>query len=118
MMQTFCGGDLRSHGAETLLRLLILAPLIEEWIVRAGLQEWLMRRSSPPGWHGGVSSVVLPALFFSLLHARAGELAVAQVFLPGVALGLIYQGKRDWRLCALVHAFFNGFALGICALIF
>lgn len=106
-----CGPPLLEPDAATLLRLLVLAPLLEEWIVRAGLQEWLMRR------HPGATAwqVLAPALFFSLLHAGAGWNA-AWVFLPGLALGLLYLGRRDWRLCALAHALMNSFALAACSL--
>jgi membrane protease YdiL (CAAX protease family) len=99
-----------------LLRLLLLAPLLEEWIVRAGLQEWLMRHDSRPGAAGVTLTVLLPAVGFSLLHLGSGWHAAAGVFLPGLALGLIYRRWRDWRLCALVHALLNGFALAVCAL--
>jgi membrane protease YdiL (CAAX protease family) len=99
-----------------LLRLLVLAPLLEEWIVRAGLQEWLMRRNSRPGAAGATLTVLLPAAGFSLLHVGVGWHAAAGVFLPGLALGLIYRRWRDWRLCASVHALLNGFALAFCAL--
>jgi membrane protease YdiL (CAAX protease family) len=121
-MQAFCGGDLRHAGAATLLRLLIVAPLLEEWIVRAGVQEWLMRRA-PAGapvrrWRDDATVIVLAALFFSLLHARAGFVAASQVFWPGLVLGALYRQYRDWRSCALLHAIFNGMALGACAVVF
>jgi len=129
-MQAFCGGDLHNAGAATLLRLLVVAPLLEEWIVRAGVQEWLMRRALASGPAGGLAgrlargragdaaAIVLAALFFSLLHARAGAMAASQVFLPGLVLGALYRQCRDWRWCALLHAIFNGMALGTCAVIF
>jgi membrane protease YdiL (CAAX protease family) len=97
--------------AATLLRLLLLAPLLEEWIIRAGLQEWLMRHH----W-GAVLTLLAPAAAFSLLHLGAGWHAVAGVFLPGLVLGLIFRRWRDWRLCVLVHALFNAFALAFCGL--
>jgi membrane protease YdiL (CAAX protease family) len=98
------------------LRLLLLAPLLEEWIVRAGLQEWLMRRYAQPGAAGATLTVLLPSAGFSLLHLGAGAGAAAGVFLPGLALGLLYRRRRDWRLCALAHALLNGFAMAFCAL--
>jgi len=106
-----CGPQLLDPDPAVALRLLLLAPLLEEWIVRAGLQEWLMRRypRSP------MLSLLAPGLFFSLLHVGAGCNA-AWVFLPGLALGLLYLRWRDWRLCALVHALLNLFALAACSL--
>lgn len=94
-----------------LLRLLLLAPLLEEWVIRAGLQEWLLRRQ-----RDRALTLLAPAAAFSLLHLGAGWQAASAVFLPGLALGLIFRRWRDWRLCALVHALFNGFALASCGL--
>jgi membrane protease YdiL (CAAX protease family) len=124
-LQSFCSGDVLDTGAAALLRLLLLAPLLEEWIVRAGLQEWLMRlpvQAAAPGrgaaaqaaWLAALLQIVLPALFFSALHWRAGTQVAVQVFLPGLAFGLLYRATRDWRACALAHALSNGAALGFC----
>lgn len=106
-----CGPQLLNPDPAVALRLLLLAPLLEEWIVRAGLQEWLLRRY--PG--ARVLQLLAPAMFFSLLHVGAGWNA-AWVFLPGLALGLLYRRWRDWRLCALGHALLNSFALAACSL--
>ncbi len=99
-----------------MLRLLLEAPLLEEWIIRAGVQEWLMRRDNASGRWREVADVVLPACCFSLLHLRAGPFVMVQVFLPGLVLGVVYQHSRDWRICALMHAFFNGMAMSFCSL--
>ncbi|WP_229426865.1 JDVT-CTERM system glutamic-type intramembrane protease MrtJ [Massilia atriviolacea] len=109
-MFALCGPSLFDHSAASLFRLLLLAPLLEELVVRAGLQEWLMRRS------GHVAVVLaVPALAFSLLHAASGWQAMLAVFLPGLAFGLVYRRWRDWRWCALVHALCNGYALVFCS---
>jgi membrane protease YdiL (CAAX protease family) len=114
--QSFCRGDVRDGGAAALLRLLVLAPLLEEWIVRAGVQEWLMRRTAPLSspFFSACLQVLPPALFFSALHWRAGAQVAVQVFLPGLAFGLLYRAARDWRACALAHALSNAAALAYC----
>lgn len=112
--QSFCSGDVRDAGAAALLRLLVLAPLLEEWIVRAGVQEWLMRRGARPSLPRFFLQLLLPAVLFSALHWRAGAQVAVQVFLPGLAFGLLYRATRDWRACALAHALSNGAALGYC----
>lgn len=134
-LPALCGAPLMKTDPATLLRLLLLAPLLEEWIVRAGLQEWLMRRSASPAVAGGAGTagglalqlstllsallpVLIPAACFSLLHVGAGWGAAAAVFLPGLALGLLYRRWRDWRLCAAAHALCNGYALAFCNLNF
>ncbi|MES2741975.1 MAG: JDVT-CTERM system glutamic-type intramembrane protease [Pseudomonadota bacterium] len=115
-MQTFCGGELGGAGLIGLLRLLLAAPLLEEWIIRAGVQEWLIRRDGAGGRLIAVANVVLPACCFSLLHLRAGPLVMTHVLLPGLVLGVVYQHRRDWRVCALIHAGFNGMAISFCTL--
>lgn len=108
-MVSLCGPALLDHSAASLFRLLLLAPLLEEWIVRAGLQESLLRRRCH-----ALHFLGAPALAFSLLHAASGWQAMAAVFLPGLAFGLVYRRWRDWRLCAFAHALCNGAALGMC----
>lgn len=98
------------------LRLLLLAPLLEEWILRAGLQEWMLRHLPRPDLRTRMLAVVIPALAFSLLHIGAGIAAAGAVFLPGLVLGMIYLRTRKWWMCALMHLSFNAFALAFCAL--
>ena len=105
-----CGTQLLHPDPAIVLRLLLLAPLLEEWIMRAGLQEWLMRRYPD----AAALALLAPAAVFSLLHWGAGPQGAAWTFLPGLALGLLYLRRRDWRLCALVHALFNFFAMTAC----
>jgi membrane protease YdiL (CAAX protease family) len=111
-LSSVCSAQLLAPDPLTVLRLLLLAPLLEEWIMRAGLQEWLMRRYPK----APLLALLAPAAVFSLLHLGAGPWAAAAVFAPGFALGLLYLRRRDWRLCALLHAFFNLFALTACGL--
>jgi membrane protease YdiL (CAAX protease family) len=104
-----CGPALLSPDPPALLRLLLLAPLLEEWVVRAGLHAWLLARCGPP------AALLASAAAFSALHLGSGPLAAALVFGPGLAFGLAYQRWRDWRLCALLHGACNAWALSMCA---
>ncbi len=104
-----CGPALLSPDLAAVLRLLVLAPLLEEWVVRAGLHAWLLPRSS------AAQAVLASALAFSALHLGSGPLAAALVFGPGLVFGLAYQRWRDWRLCALLHSASNAWALSMCA---
>jgi len=109
-----CTGQAVAPDAAALARLLLLAPVLEEWVVRAGLQEWLIRRRAAEGGRG--MAVVWSALAFGLLHAGSGWRAVLLVLPPGLALALLYQRRRDWRLCVLLHCAMNALAVGGCAL--
>ena len=104
----FCGTPLLSPELAAVLRLLILAPLLEEWIVRAGLHEWLLRRGAP------APALLGSAVAFSALHLGSGPVAAALVFWPGLLFGAAYQRWRDWRLCALLHGLCNAFAISVC----
>jgi membrane protease YdiL (CAAX protease family) len=108
--QAVCTAQLRAPDAGTALRLLLMAPLLEEWVMRAGVQEYLATRGPRwPAWPPLAST-----LAFSLLHLGAGWQAALAVTVPGLALALLYQAARDWRICAAMHAAFNGMALLCC----
>jgi membrane protease YdiL (CAAX protease family) len=106
-----CTGQLVAPDAAALARLLLLAPVLEEWVVRAGLQEWLIRRTA-----FAPAPVILSAAAFALLHVGSGWRAAGLVLAPGLALALLYQRRRDWRWCALAHCGMNALALAGCAL--
>ena len=95
--------------AAALARLLLVAPVLEEWVVRAGLQEWLIRRRQR-------ADVAWSAAAFALLHLGAGWRAALLVLAPGLLLAWLYRRSRDWRLCVLLHCGMNALALGGCAL--
>ena len=112
-----CTGQLAAPDAGTLVRLLLLAPLLEEWVVRAGLQEWLIRRALAGRREAtaGTAPVFWSATAFSLLHLGSGWQAALLVLPPGLALAMLYQRGRDWRACALLHCGFNALAIAGCA---
>ncbi len=114
VQQAMCGNQVWSVDMATLLRLLLLAPVLEELVVRAGLQQYLIDRFYEPGKSAKLMPVLLSATAFSSLHLASGWTVVSAVFLPGLLLAMLYQATRDWRLCALTHAVFNGMALGVC----
>ncbi|MFZ6758233.1 JDVT-CTERM system glutamic-type intramembrane protease MrtJ [Undibacterium sp. Ji50W] len=105
---------MRAPDVEVLLRLLLLAPVLEELVVRAGLQQYLTGRLRQSGINASWLPVLISATVFSALHVAAGWAMVVATFLPGLLLAMLYQWTRDWRLCALLHAVFNGMALGVC----
>nr|WP_255584013.1 JDVT-CTERM system glutamic-type intramembrane protease [Duganella sp. sic0402] len=104
----FCGPALLQPDLATVLRLVLLAPLLEEWIMRAGLHAWLLQRTAP------APALLASALAFSALHLGSGLTAAALVFGPGLLFGAVYQRWQDWRRCALLHALCNAGALTVC----
>jgi membrane protease YdiL (CAAX protease family) len=85
--------------------LLVLAPVIEELLFRAGLQETLLRRGLRPLWAN-----LATTLAFALLHGltRSWPLAAA-VLLPSLLLGQVYQGSRRLAPVVALHAAMNLF---------
>ncbi|MEO5932679.1 MAG: JDVT-CTERM system glutamic-type intramembrane protease [Duganella sp.] len=109
-----CGAQLRAPGLDVRLLLLVLSPLLEECVIRAGLQEWLIRRSRRERKHAWAWPVLVSTVAFGLLHLGSGWHAAVAVLAPGLALALLYQCTRRWWWCALVHSAFNAFAIAVC----
>ncbi len=91
--------------------LLVVAPLAEEAVLRAGLHEALLRRAVAPALAN-----LACALAFGLLHAVArGSPAALLVALPALLVGALYQRTRRLRDAVLLHAFFNALWLAAAA---
>ena len=120
LASALCSAQLRAPDLGVCLRLLVLSPLLEECVMRAGLQEWLMRRQSLLLPQSPMAARAWPVLAstaaFSLLHLGSGWHAALAVLAPGLALALLYQRTRRWWWCALVHSGFNAFAISVCSL--
>lgn len=97
---------LAAGGRSTLVTLLILAPLVEEIVFRAGLQEALLRRAVRPGaaWIANA----LTALAFAGAHlALRPGVAAALTVLPALACGRLYEQRRRVAPCVALHSLFN-----------
>jgi membrane protease YdiL (CAAX protease family) len=83
--------------------LLLVAPLAEEAVFRAGLQELLLRR-----WQAPLAANLWTALIFGLAHAlvRADASAFA-VAVPALLIGWVYGRTRRLRDCVALHAAMN-----------
>ena len=111
LISELCGPQLQAPDAGAWLRLLLLSPALEEGVIRAGLQEWLMRRETRPTlWPVAVSVAA-----FSLLHLGSGWPHALAVAAPGLALALLYRRTRSWLWCALAHSAMNAFAISVCS---
>lgn len=101
------------HDPLQLALLLIVAPLIEEAVFRAGVQEALLRQRSK-----GLTANLLTALAFGLVHALVrGDLTALAVAVPALLIGAAYNRWRQLRLCVALHAAMNAvwivFATGL-----
>jgi membrane protease YdiL (CAAX protease family) len=97
------------HMSQRLAMLLVLAPLLEEAVFRAGLQEALLRRwCRRPHLANAVTAVA-----FGLAHAavRADPAGLAAA-LPALLIGAVYQRTGRLRHCVVLHAAMNAAWLG------
>ena len=109
---TAAGAMLLLPGVPLTLRtavLLVLAPLVEELVFRAGLQESLLRR-----WRSPRVANALTALVFALAHVLVrGEAAALAVGLPALLIGAAYERWRRVWPCVLLHAAMNAIWLAV-----
>jgi membrane protease YdiL (CAAX protease family) len=96
------------------IRLLLIAPLLEECVFRLGVQHYLMHRLGSPSKRDAWLAACISTLLFSLMHFSSGWVAVFAVFFPGLALAVLYQIKKSYLLCVFTHSFFNGALLLAC----
>jgi uncharacterized protein len=96
--------------AHRALLLLLWAPVVEELILRWGLQEALLR-----AWPGGAVCVTLGcALLFAAAHVVTRNVAWWPLYcVPGVVLAALYTWRRSLVLCLVAHATMNGLYLGV-----
>ncbi|MEK8049194.1 JDVT-CTERM system glutamic-type intramembrane protease [Ideonella sp. DXS22W] len=118
---SLCQSPLPWRQPMTLLWLCLGAPLLQEWALRAGLQEYLLRRAvarlGPAGderRRERLLSVMLPALVFTLLQLGHGWLALQLALPVALLIGLVYLHTRDWFACACAHLAANAFAWLSC----
>jgi membrane protease YdiL (CAAX protease family) len=90
------------HGPRWWLWLLI-APLAEEAVFRAGLQEKLLRRG-----HSAWAANLVTAACFTAAHVLLrGDALAWVVCVPALFLGCVYAQTRQLRWCVALHAAMN-----------
>jgi membrane protease YdiL (CAAX protease family) len=88
--------------------LLVIAPLVEEALFRAGLHEGLLRRRWTP-WAANLATALVFGIAHALVRADPSALAVA---LPALAIGQVYTRRRRLRDCVVLHTAMNALWLG------
>ncbi len=83
--------------------LLLVAPIAEEALFRAGLHEALLRRAVTP-WLANLAT----AFAFAAAHALyRGDASALLVLVPALLIGVLYQRTRRVRHCVLLHGAMN-----------
>lgn len=84
-------------------KLLLWGPVVEELVFRAGLQKWLVQKTTRVHVSNCISSTV-----FALMHyGISGNLLSLAVFLPSLALGWAYQTTNSIAWAMGLHMLFN-----------
>lgn len=97
------GAGLARHPWWTCLLLLVVAPVLEEVVFRAGLQDWLLRRRIQAR-----ASTVVTAMAFALMHGLTRSWLLATwVFVPALVLGALYAHKRSLAPVVVLHSAMN-----------
>jgi membrane protease YdiL (CAAX protease family) len=94
----------QAPGAPRLWVWLLMAPLIEEIVFRAGLQETLLRR----GQSAWAANLVTAACFTAAHVLLRGDALAWAVCVPALLLGCVYAQTRQLRWCVVLHAAMNG----------
>ena len=84
--------------------LLLVAPITEETVLRAGLQEWLMRRRLSMGVCIGATACAFVLAHVVLRGPSLFSLAVAG---PALFIGWVYMHHRMLRSCIAWHMAMN-----------
>ncbi len=88
--------------------LLVIAPVLEEVVFRAGLQEQLLRRLQVQHAAAAFAANALTALAFAAAHLAVHASALAALTaVPALLIGDVYQQHRRLAPCIALHALFN-----------
>lgn len=88
------------------VQLLLVAPLLEEVVLRAGLHDALLQRARSP--HDARLAILFSTLAFGVAHALSRSAALGLAVMPAVAfIGWVYQQRRRLLDCIGLHAFLN-----------
>ncbi len=93
--------DYGIYGA--ILKVVIMAPVIEELIFRGVIMHGLMRNYSK------FTAVFVSALMFALFHLNPWQFPAT--FILGIVLGILMVRTRNIFLCIIGHAINNGLVL-------
>jgi len=93
---------------------LVLAPLIEEWVMRSLLQSGLLQAALRAGWNtraAETAAALGAALAFAAAHVQHldGRLIVSMLgwAVPGLVLAWLWSHRHRTLDCVLLHAYFN-----------
>jgi membrane protease YdiL (CAAX protease family) len=90
-----------------LATLLLIAPVVEEIVFRAGLQEALERRLGARAGAAPLANALTACAFAAAHVAVHPGLLAGLTVLPALLVGRVYQVQRRLAPCIALHAVFN-----------
>ncbi len=96
------------NNLPTFLAVVIAAPLLEEWLLRAVALKGLLQHMDP--W----KAIAWSALMFGVIHFNPWQAIPA--FLMGCLFGWIYYRTRSYWTCVALHAINNGLSFLLAGL--
>ena len=100
MKRIFTG--LSQHNIPTILTVVVIAPVCEEWLYRGIILKGLLTHYPP------LKAIVWSAVIFGVMHANPWQ--AAPTFCLALAFGWIYWRTRSLRYCIFMHAANNAIA--------
>jgi membrane protease YdiL (CAAX protease family) len=97
------GVALHAAGAPQVLLLVLLAPVLEEAVFRAGVQEALLRHRAAPWAANAITAGLFAAAHVLVQDQASGWLVLG----PALLIGAAYNRWRRLRWCVLLHAAMN-----------
>lgn len=92
------------------LVLLLVAPVAEEIVFRAGVQDEMLRRGLAPWVANFGTGVAFTAAHLLLLGVQP---QTALVILPALLIGAAYNRTRSLRICMALHMSFNALWIAV-----
>lgn len=86
-----------------LTAVVILAPILEEYLFRGVMLEGLLKRISP------IKAILISSALFGLVHLNPWQFIAAMVI--GIFAGWIYYKTRSLSLAIIIHIANNGWAM-------
>jgi len=99
------GGIFTAEFLLTVITVVIIAPLFEEFLLRKLMMDGLLRSFSPK------VAIAVSALFFAVFHMNFVQGAYTLIL--GLYLGYLYYKTGSYRLVVIVHAINNLYAVSV-----
>ncbi|WP_419154711.1 lysostaphin resistance A-like protein [Weissella bombi] len=85
----------------TLITLLVLSPILEEFLFQGILQAEILENLPP------IFSVVLTAAIFAIIHGFGFNVGTLALFVSGLAYAIVFWYTKDLKMTILCHGLSN-----------